>query len=72
MTRERGSEVKRYLQQIGRAGGAARAAALTPAQKRKIARLGGRAAWANVSADERSKRMRAVISARWAKKRKKN
>ena len=52
-------------------GGASRAVTLTSAQRKKIASLGGRAAWARVTAAERSERMRAVIMAHWAKAKRK-
>ena len=71
MARRGSADVKRYLQEIGRAGGASRAVTLTSAQRKKIASLGGRAAWARVTAAERSERMRAVITARWAKAKRK-
>ena len=62
MARRGSADVKRYLQEIGRVGGASRAVALTSAQRKKIASLGGRAAWARVTAAERSERMRRLFA----------
>lgn len=50
------SEVRAYLAKIGAKGG------------RHSSGAGGRAVWAGVSAEERSRRMRAVVRARWAKR----
>ena len=57
-----------WIQRVTSAGGKARAKKLTPRQRKKIASSGGRAVWKDVSAEERSARMREVIRARWAKK----
>jgi hypothetical protein len=52
-------EVRAYLAKIGAKGG------------RHASGAGGRAVWADVPALERSRRMREVVRARWAKARKK-
>ena len=62
--------VEEWIQGITSKGGKARAAALTPSERKKIAAAGGVARWADVSATTRSARMRAVIKARWAKRKK--
>jgi len=49
--------VRAYLARIGAKGG------------KHASGAGGRAVWADVSAAERSRRMRAVVRARWAKRR---
>jgi hypothetical protein len=41
---------------------------MTPKARQKIARSGGKAVWAGISPEERSRRMRAVVAARWAGK----
>jgi len=48
-----------YLRELGREGGT------------KAAGAGGRKRWANVSDEERSRKMRALVKKRWAKARKK-
>lgn len=51
------SDVNAYLQKIGKAGGTARAQALTPRQRTRIAKLGGQAfkeALAKKTPEERS------------------
>ena len=60
--------VEQWIQSVTSKGGQARAAALTPKERKKIAAAGGAARWADVAADARSAKMRAVINARWAKK----
>jgi len=50
------AEVRAYLAKIGAKGG------------RHASGAGGRAVWADVPAAERSRRMRAVVRARWAKR----
>jgi hypothetical protein len=52
-------EVRAYLAKIGAKGG------------KHASGEGGRAVWADVSAAERSKRMREVVRARWAKSKEK-
>jgi hypothetical protein len=63
--------VGKWIQTMTRKGGRARARALTPEQRKKIAASGGNARWHGSSAEERSAKMREVIRARWARKRKK-
>jgi hypothetical protein len=60
--------VEAWIQRVTSAGGKARAKKLTSRQRKKIASSGGAAVWKDVSAEERSARMREVIRARWAKK----
>jgi hypothetical protein len=62
--------VEAYIQEMTSKGGLARAAKLTAGKRRQIAAEGGRAAWKGISREERSARMRAVIAARWARRRK--
>ena len=52
------AEVRAYLAKIGAKGG------------RHASGEGGRAVWKDVPAEERSKRMRAVVKARWSRARK--
>jgi len=51
------AEVRAYLEKIGAKGG------------KHSSGAGGRAVWADVLAEERSRRMRKVVRARWARKR---
>ena len=51
----------------GKKGGKARAAALTEAQRQKIARKGGRARAKNMTAEERSAAATKAARARWGK-----
>jgi hypothetical protein len=53
------AEVRAYLAKIGAKGG------------KHSSGAGGRAVWADVSAAERSRRMRDLVRKRWAKKRNK-
>jgi len=54
----------------GKIGGPARAAALKPEERAKIASSGGRARQDSMTAGERSEAARKAAKARWAKKRK--
>jgi hypothetical protein len=49
----------------GKKGGKARAAALTDAQRQKIARKGGRARAKSMTAEQRSEAARQAARARW-------
>jgi len=53
------AEVRAYLAKIGAKGG------------KHASGAGGRAVWADVSAEERSRRMREVVRKGWAKTKKK-
>ena len=59
-----------YLSKLGKLGGAARAKSLTPRQKKRIAKLGGKALQAGRTAEERSASAKKAARARWAAVRK--
>jgi len=67
---ERHPAVNAYLQKIGKLGGTARAAALTPRQRKRIAILGGQALQAGKTPEQKSATGRKAARARWGKKRK--
>lgn len=65
--------VQAWLSRLGKLGGKARAAALTPRQRTRIAKLGGKAfkeALAKKTPEERSAAGRRAARARWGPKRK--
>lgn len=55
-----------YLKKVTSTAGKARAASMTPRERQRLAASGGRAVWAGISAEERSRRMQAAIKARWS------
>jgi general stress protein YciG len=66
--RKRHPEVVKWIQRMSSKGGRNRAKSLTPERRKAIAAEGGQAVWKGVSPTERSERMKAVIAARWSKK----
>jgi hypothetical protein len=66
MAPERDPAVNAWIQKITSLGGKARAAALTPRQRKMISRKAGRAAQALKSPEERSAAARKAVRARWA------
>jgi len=58
--------VNAWIRKITSLGGKARAAALTPRQRRMISRKAGRAAQAKLTPEERSAAARRSVKARWA------
>ena len=54
--RRRHPAVDAYIQEMTSLGGRTRAANLTPKARQKIARSGGKAVWAGISPEERSRR----------------
>jgi hypothetical protein len=67
MRRKRHPAVDAYIQAITSAGGRARAEALTPAARTKIARKGGKTLQASRSPEERKAAALKAVEARWAK-----
>jgi hypothetical protein len=59
--------VQAYLSELGQKGGRARAEALSPQQRRKIAQEGGKALQARRSPEERRAAALKAIRARWSK-----
>lgn len=55
--------------EMGKLGGPARAASLTPEQRQEIAGKAGKAAQAKLTPEQRSEAARRASLARWAKKR---
>jgi hypothetical protein len=68
--KERDPAVDAYLKMLGRLGGAARDRALTPRQKKRIAKLGGQAFKESIEKKmtpaQRSARMAKLARKRWA------
>jgi hypothetical protein len=54
-----------YIREMTSKGGRARAEALSPIQRKRIARKGGRAAQAKLSPEQRSEAARRAVQARW-------
>jgi hypothetical protein len=64
--RKRHPAVDQWIQSITSQGGKARAKALTPAARKKIASAGGRASAAKFTPAQRSENARRAVLARWA------
>jgi hypothetical protein len=65
--RKRHPAVEEWIQSVTSKGGTARAKALSPAARRKIASAGGKATAAKLTPEERSASARRAVVARWAK-----
>jgi hypothetical protein len=64
--RKRHPAVEEWIQSVTSKGGTARAKALSPAARRKIASAGGKATAAKLTPEERSASARRAVVARWA------
>jgi hypothetical protein len=67
--RKRHPAVEEWIQNITSKGGTARAEALTPSARKKIASAGGKASAAKLTPAQRSANARRAVLARWAKAR---